>query len=395
MTNLEIEHMRKAEYHRGYLAGQKSKDADHAAVAMRLQRLSFDGGSHESLNKIAYAIYPCATGWTFESCEGLRDRIIDLLGGVHDGVPDCVPCRACGDDCHCGDGQRSEDVSADDTVSCVRADVPAVDGVADSSFTQVTYDELGNERHKAICELRNVPDDIGKSELTYQETEDMIYAALGVKKELLGYYKGLDALRDRLIYLLGGDEPYSNHTRTILEPNLPKSAEIIKSGDEFEDKLMESGENHQIEATFTDELRKFKGRINAVLAPEMVLALRAEINCIADRIDEQERKLRKQRDGFKRAMVAAQDLLEKRMDERDELREEVKSLKRAAGRDADQMEALSAALDDMTMERDELQAKLRTAELGCDANHRLAEANAKWCGELQAKLDAIREALDG
>lgn len=37
--------------------------------------------------------------------------------------------------------------------------------------------------------------------------------------------------------------------------------------------------------SITDELREFKGQINVGLAPDRVLALRAEINCIADRID--------------------------------------------------------------------------------------------------------------
>ena len=39
-----------------------------------------------------------------------------------------------------------------------------------------------------------------------------------------------------------------------------------------------------------DELRKFKGHINAGLTPEMVLALRAEVNAIADRIDAEHEK---------------------------------------------------------------------------------------------------------
>ena len=37
--------------------------------------------------------------------------------------------------------------------------------------------------------------------------------------------------------------------------------------------------------SITDELRKWKGNINTRLLPETVLALRSELNCIADRID--------------------------------------------------------------------------------------------------------------
>ena len=80
----ELEHVRKADYARGYHDGERSMDAEHYTVALRLRGLRFDGGSHENLSKIAYAIYPCATGWTCESSEGLRDRLIDLLGGVHE-----------------------------------------------------------------------------------------------------------------------------------------------------------------------------------------------------------------------------------------------------------------------------------------------------------------------
>lgn len=66
---------------RGY---RRSMDARHYAVALRLQDLTFDGDSHENLRKIAYTIYPCATEWTCESSEGLRDELVRLMGGVHD-----------------------------------------------------------------------------------------------------------------------------------------------------------------------------------------------------------------------------------------------------------------------------------------------------------------------
>jgi len=103
----EVKQARKAEYHRGYEDGQHSMDAEHRAVCHKLMRVVLDGDSHTMLSRLAYAIYPCATGWTGESCEGLRERIIELLGGVHDEpVSVRVSGCACGDDCHCGDGQR-------------------------------------------------------------------------------------------------------------------------------------------------------------------------------------------------------------------------------------------------------------------------------------------------
>ena len=106
----ELEQTRKAEYHRGYEDGQRSMDAEHRAVCHKLKRVMLDGDSHAMLSRLAYAIYPCATGWTGESCEGLRERVIELLGGVHDGVSNYVPGRACGDDRDNRDGQSQSEV---------------------------------------------------------------------------------------------------------------------------------------------------------------------------------------------------------------------------------------------------------------------------------------------
>lgn len=107
----DMEHIRKAEYHRGYEDGKRSMDTDRRAVYHRIMRVMLDGDSHTMLSRLAYAIYPCATGWTGESCEGLRERIIELLGGVHDGISDCVRGFACAADCDYRDGQsQSEEV---------------------------------------------------------------------------------------------------------------------------------------------------------------------------------------------------------------------------------------------------------------------------------------------
>ena len=77
----ELELAREPQRLRGHEDGRRSMDAKHYAVALRLQDLEFDGGSHENLSKIAYAIYPCATGWTCESSKGLRDELVRLLVG--------------------------------------------------------------------------------------------------------------------------------------------------------------------------------------------------------------------------------------------------------------------------------------------------------------------------
>ena len=80
----EIRDTAQREYHRGYEDGRHSMDAEHRVIAMRLRGLRFDGDSHKNLRRIAYAIYPCATGWMCESAAGLRDKLIDLMGGVSD-----------------------------------------------------------------------------------------------------------------------------------------------------------------------------------------------------------------------------------------------------------------------------------------------------------------------
>lgn len=206
-------------YARGYENGRRSKDADHAAVALRLSRLKFDGGSHENLSKIAYAVYPCATGWTCESSKGLRDRLIDLLGGVHEHHHRCYPGR----DCACGNrdsGDPGEHAEA------------------------VTYDVLDNERQKAVRRLSQWEPDRAFADDNCGEVQiRLLYQFLGLGGAIM--MDGADAakkVRDRLIYLLGGDEP-----------NFTEIAKTINLGVEHDSELMENGENHKI-ATITDEL---------------------------------------------------------------------------------------------------------------------------------------------
>jgi hypothetical protein len=60
------------------------------------------------------------------------------------------------------------------------------------------YDTLGNERHKAVCELRNIHTDAGGfvKELA---------AAIGVEWKAPRVKQTISEIRDRLIHLLGGD----------------------------------------------------------------------------------------------------------------------------------------------------------------------------------------------
>ena len=67
----------------------------------------------------------------------------------------------------------------------------------------VEYDVLGNERHKAICKLREMPklypSKDGGADLYAWKSE--LADAIGANTELFS------AIRDRLIHLLGGDQP--------------------------------------------------------------------------------------------------------------------------------------------------------------------------------------------
>jgi hypothetical protein len=67
----------------------------------------------------------------------------------------------------------------------------------------VEYDVLGNERHKAVCKLREMPklypNKDGGADLYAWKSE--LADAIGADTELFS------AIRDRLIHLLGGDQP--------------------------------------------------------------------------------------------------------------------------------------------------------------------------------------------
>lgn len=210
----EIEQMRKASFHEGYVAGQRSMDAEHRAVAMRLQGLRFDGNHHANLSKLAYAIYPCATGWTCESCDGLRDKIIELLGGVHDEpVPVGEPSDAGCSDCHRCDGESG----------------------------RVSYDVLGNERHKAVCELRKLRTSYDGGEDDLWKWLEELYAAIGDSPL---YLCSMGNIKNRLIHLLGGDEPTLREIATELSQAIVDAMRRRAESDE-------GGE-----ATITDELRE-------------------------------------------------------------------------------------------------------------------------------------------
>ena len=67
----------------------------------------------------------------------------------------------------------------------------------------VTYDVLGNERHKAVCELRKLPDGYPSySAFPFAKWYEDLSTALGIRKGEVSCAK----VRDTLIHLLGGDQ---------------------------------------------------------------------------------------------------------------------------------------------------------------------------------------------
>ena len=98
----EMEQLHRSRFREGYEAGQRSMDAEHYAVALRLKHLPLDEDSHGNLSQIARAVWHSDFGWTKGACEALRDELVRLLGGVHDEPSPILASRcACDADCDC------------------------------------------------------------------------------------------------------------------------------------------------------------------------------------------------------------------------------------------------------------------------------------------------------
>lgn len=246
----------------------------------------------------------------------------------------------------------------------------------------MTYDVLGNERHKAVCELRKMPDAYKGKKPTrrwYMELCD----AIGI-----GYATTFANVRDRLIHLLGGDEPDSQKSPI------------------FED----SGTDDAGEITITDELRKF--------ATDPLLGYASQeqhverITAIADRIDEKFGHI------YHQQGAVLQSAISHLIEECNKLHAECDQL-RAKLEEADAAIAnwreREGSFEESERERDELQKRLD--EMREQREHWASEATKMYrlffpheeygmpnepsemvvykINELQANLDAIREALDG
>lgn len=171
----EMRQCSKSEYHRGFEDSKATRDADQwqldrerKAVAARLQAVNPSElcGSHESLSAICKAVHEPMMGWTMGACESLRNRLIYLLGG--------------------------ETTNSD-------AEISAKVVQNGEKHQLATYDVLGNERHKVVCELRKMRLDTGTA-------IKKLAVALGIRWNAANVQKSCAMIQSRLIHLLGGDD---------------------------------------------------------------------------------------------------------------------------------------------------------------------------------------------
>lgn len=422
----EIEHLRKAEFHRGYVAGQKSMDAEHRAVAMRLQALPLDEDSHGNLSQIARAIWHSDFGWTRGACEALRDELVRLLGGVHDGDDSGEDFRRRGACTHCDCGGNEQ---------------PSL----------VAYDVLGNERHKAVCELRKLRDckeDYFAPELFF----DGLYDALGCRAETDG--DSGDQMCDRLIHLLGGDEPTAiDYIKRIVREHDIKCLDMELSGAELSQASVDAMSSRADEKYIEYEgdsltIRDGLGGELKLVNGDILLNGKSFIYALMDDTDEHDKSTEAVGRRADQSHESSPTSLESETRITDELRKSLREIAEHMGvpHDRDLTDYSDEAVIDAIYWRidnyyqiniDELQAQVikyckqrdkarekaidyrnlhhvmqrrlelerDEAERQCkDLQERLGRSRAEYCETceeakttdiLRAKLDAVREALDG
>jgi hypothetical protein len=283
-------------------------------IIARLRSLDLsDGGSHSRLSAIASCFLEPAFGWTRGACEELRDKLVWILEGK-DGNDDNDNSDGCNRNHHCCDQH------------------------------QVSYDELGNERHKAVCRLRNMQMDTGNA-------IKKLAVALGLEWNPNNAPKSVALLQSRIIHLLGGDEP-----------NFAEIAKTINLGDKSDGELMENSEYHKI-ASITDELRRWVRDLMPASGTLYIIggATLDELYAVADRIDEQFDRICEQNE------AVLQHTIDTMVDERDELQEKNRHLaqkcdamlvflsNRAMNTTSDQ----ERRIEKLVRQRDELRVKLK------------------------------------
>lgn len=157
----------------------------------------------------------------------------------------------------------------------------------------VEYDVLGNERHKAICKLREMPKlfpnkDNGGADL--YAWKSALSEAIGANTELFS------AIRDRLIYLLGGDQPTFSELFGILRedddgvdarPSDSASADSPDHGSCACGGRCGAGVLDDGVAPITTELREYLSKVDENLHEDwlFVNVEWSEVNRLCDNID--------------------------------------------------------------------------------------------------------------
>ena len=228
------------------------------------------------------------------------------------------------------------------------------DGGGGVHVVGVTYDPLGNEQRKAVCELRRIVDE--DKPVTMRELADAVGMNLSI-----GDRVSIPTCM-RLIHLLGGDQTSGIDVLNAMDADGTRP-------------------NDDTTSSITHELREWMSTV--LTSDDYAWA-------IADRIDERARLGAIKADTYR---FYANQMRE----ERDELMKQ----RAKHDRESDQLriEKLVKQRDEARAERDELQAKLDavTHYNGESKVERLIELILKdgQIKKLQAKLDAITEALHG
>ena len=245
----EIRDTAQQQYHRGFEDGRRSMDAEHRAIATRLRALPLDGDVNCNLSDMALAIWHDDFRWSKDGCRALRDKLIDLMGGVSDDACGAGRGRTtadCDGDC----GLQREEVSDGRVADDCGVDTGCGDGGGDIHMAGlVAYDVLWNERREAIAGLRDC-------NLGYTLERDNVAELFSIFGTNLydtstTTAEKFEVVRDRLIHLLGGDKP--------------SGIDVLREMDAVTRYNGESKIEQLIELIFKDDqIKKLQAKLNAI-----------------------------------------------------------------------------------------------------------------------------------
>ena len=304
MRKVREEHLteleRAAEFDRGYRAGQRAMDAERQTIALKLRNLR--GRGHVWNTELAVALGLDIHANNDCICE----RIIHLLGG------DTCNCDQGGDHGDCAERRRTGAAGGDTDV-----DEPAEIRAVSNGIADMLRAELEEFR--------------GQSRTCPESDEEMSESApsVSIVDELRDCVERATKTYDDAAWYDVDDE--DEHTWCSITV-----AEINGIADRIEEQFDRVCQQQETVLQATIEQMTDEN-----------LTVKDERDHLRRQMDQQRAMLTEQRDEARAKVIA--------------LCNECDKLKRAADRDADQIEALSAIVDDMTMERDNLLDLLRDA----------------------------------